>query len=114
MLYSTVASTDRIAHTTAFVTPVVGHWLEREIAQWVHSMKDRSDDPSRHVRTLLPRSYISAREETRCCHMGYSFLLPARVLIYASFYIQDNSYDRLCYTSRGALDGTRNSSMGPP
>ena len=28
--------TDRIAHTTAFVTPVVKHWLEREIAQWVH------------------------------------------------------------------------------
>ena len=27
---------DRIAHTTAFVTPVLGHWLEREIAQWVH------------------------------------------------------------------------------
>ena len=37
--------TDRIAHTTAFVTPVVEHWLEREIAQWVHPMKDRSDDP---------------------------------------------------------------------
>ena len=27
---------DRIAHTTAFVTPVVEHWLEQEIAQWVH------------------------------------------------------------------------------
>ena len=27
--------TDRITHTTAFVTPVVKHWLEREIAQWV-------------------------------------------------------------------------------
>ena len=26
-----------------FVTPVVEHWLEREIAQWVHPMKDRSD-----------------------------------------------------------------------
>ena len=26
---------DRIAHTTAFVTPVVEHWLERELAQWV-------------------------------------------------------------------------------
>ena len=25
--------TDRIAHTTAFVTPVVEHWLEREIAK---------------------------------------------------------------------------------
>ena len=41
-------TTDRIAHTTAFVTPVVEHWLEREIAQWVHPMKDRSDDPSHH------------------------------------------------------------------
>ena len=26
--------TDRIPHTTAFVTPVVKHWLEQEIAQW--------------------------------------------------------------------------------
>ena len=50
---------DRIVHTTAFVTPVVEHWLEREIARWVHPMKDRSDDPSHHERTLLPRSYIS-------------------------------------------------------
>ena len=40
--------TDRIIHTTAFVTPIVEHWLEREIAQWVHPMKDRSDDPSHH------------------------------------------------------------------
>ena len=28
--------TDRIAHTTAFVTTVMGHWLEQEIAQWGH------------------------------------------------------------------------------
>ena len=27
--------TDRITHTTAFVTPVVEHWLERKIAQWL-------------------------------------------------------------------------------
>ena len=26
---------DRITHTTAFVTPIVEHWLEQEIAQWV-------------------------------------------------------------------------------
>ena len=26
-------STDRITHTTAFVTPVVKHWLEREITR---------------------------------------------------------------------------------
>ena len=49
--------TDRIAHTTAFVTPVVEHWMEREIAQWVHPMKDRSVVPSYHE--LLPRSNIS-------------------------------------------------------
>ena len=40
--------TDRIAHTTAFITPVVEHWLERE------PMKDRSNDPSHHDRMLLP------------------------------------------------------------
>ena len=54
--------TDRIAHTTAFVTPVMEHWLEREIAQWVHPMKDRSDDPSHHERTL----YLWAT--SRSCH----------------------------------------------
>ena len=31
--------TDRITHTTAFVTPVVEHWLEREIAQWVSGIQ---------------------------------------------------------------------------
>ena len=63
--------TDRIPHTTAFVTPVVeDHWLEREIAQWVHPMKDRSDDPSHHERTLLPLSYVPLRptmEEYSIC-----------------------------------------------
>ena len=62
--------TDRIAHTTAFVTQVVEHWLEREIAQWVHPMKDRSDDPLQDERTLLPRSYISLPKcgmETSIC-----------------------------------------------
>ena len=28
-----ISSNNRITHTTAFVTPVVEHWLEREIAQ---------------------------------------------------------------------------------
>ena len=44
--------THRITHTTAFVTPVMEHWLEREIAQWAHPMKDRSNDPPHHERTL--------------------------------------------------------------
>ena len=131
--------TDRIIHTTAFVTPVVEHWLEREIAQWVHSMKDRSDDPSHHERTLLPqreremfyltthsthfmygymasdiwlRTILIVRKETRCHHIGYSYRLAARDLLYAPSHRQDNTYHGLYYTSRGALAGTRNSSMG--
>ena len=51
--------------TTAFVTPVVEYWLEREIAQWVHPMKHRSDDPSLHERTLLPRSDIPLLNRTK-------------------------------------------------
>ena len=55
-----------------------------------------------------------AREETRCHHMGYSFRLAERVLLYVPSHRQDNTYHILCYTSRGALVGTRNSPMGPP
>ena len=44
--------TDRITHTTAFVTPLVEHWLEREIAQW-------RIDPTTH-RTMNERSYHGA------------------------------------------------------
>ena len=54
------------------------------------------------------------REGTCCRHIGYSFRLAARVLLYASSHRQDNTYHGLCYTSRGALAGTRNSPMGPP
>ena len=54
------------------------------------------------------------REQTRCRHIGYSFRLTARVLLYAPSHRQDSTYHGLCYTSRGALAGTRNSSMGPP
>ena len=138
--------TDRIAHTTTFVTPVVEHWLERETAQWVNPMKDRSDDTSHHERTLLPRSYISLphthRKEgnalfndalntfyLRLYGIGYMvndhsdserenplpshrllFPLAARIPLYASSHRQDNTYHGLCYTSRGTLAGTKNSS----
>ena len=46
--------------------------------------------------------------------LHYSFRLTARVIIYASSHREDTTYHGLCYTSRGALAGTRNSSMGPP
>ena len=54
----------------------------------------------------------SNSEETLCRHIGCSFRLAARVLLYVPSYIQDSTYHGLCYTSRGALAGTKNSSMG--
>ena len=51
---------------------------------------------------------------TYCHHMGYSFWLTARVLLYAPPHRQDSTCHGLCYISHGALAGTRNSSMGPP
>ena len=60
------------------------------------------------------RTILIVRKETRCRHIGYSYRLAARVLLYAPSHRQDNTYHGLCYTSRGALAGTRNSSMGPP
>ena len=59
------------------------------------------------------RTNLIVRKETRCRHIGYSFRLTARVLLYAPSHRQDSTYHGLCYTSRGALAGTRNSSMGP-
>ena len=55
------------------------------------------------------RTILRVRKETRCRHMGYSFRLAARVLLYAPSHRQDSTYHGLCYTSRGALAGTRNS-----
>ena len=52
------------------------------------------------------------RVESRCRHMGYSFRLAARVLLYAPSHRQDNTYHGVCYTSRGALAGSRNRAVG--
>ena len=58
------------------------------------------------------RTILIVRKETRCRHIGYSFRLTARVLLYAPSHRQDSTYHGLCYTSRGALAGTRNRSLG--
>ena len=39
--------------------------------------------------------HMVAREETRCRHMGYSFRLAARVLLYAPSHRQDSTYHSL-------------------
>ena len=62
------------------------------------------------------RPILIVRKETRCRHIGSSFRLTARVLLYAPSHIQDSTYHGLCYTSRGALAGTRTTNFrsNPP
>ena len=70
--------TDRITHTTAFVTPVVEHWLEREIAQWVHHEGSTQRGPL--------------------------FSIAARDPLYATSRRQDSIYHGLRYTSHDRSD----------
>ena len=97
----------------------VEHWLEWEIAQLVHHEREREmfylTTHSTHfiyvymASDIWLRTILIVRKETCCRHIGYSYQLTARVLLYAPFHRQDNTYHGLCYTSRGALAGTRNS-----
>ena len=70
LLYAPSHRQDSTYH--GLFTLVVQHWLEREIAQWVHPMKDRSDDPSHHQRTLYlwatSRSQEPAKAGTCACY----------------------------------------------
>ena len=43
------STTERIVHTTVFVTPVVEHWLEREIIKW----GDLSPPPPSNVKGVV-------------------------------------------------------------
>ena len=49
--------TDWIAHTIAFVTPVMGHWLEQQIAQWVQ-LEGLIPWPIALWADALPHNYI--------------------------------------------------------
>ena len=90
-------------HSTHFI---YGH-MEREMFYLTtHS--------THFIYGYMASDILIMRKETRCRHIGYTFRLTARVLLYAHSHRQDSTYHSLCYTSRGALVGTRNSSMGSP
>ena len=64
-------------HPTDIPRPVVEHWLEREISQWVHPMKDRSDDPSHHERTFN----LWATSRSRVCLRLNSLFVKCNFLV---------------------------------
>ena len=45
------------------------------------------------------RTILIVKKETCCRHIGYSFWLTARVLLYAPSHRQDSTYHSFCYTS---------------
>ena len=47
------------------------------------------------VSDIWLRTILIVRKETRCCHIGYSFRLAARVLLYAPSHRQDSTYHGL-------------------
>ena len=67
-----------------------------------------------YLRLYGVRHIVKDNSDSEKRNMGYSFRLDASVRLYASPHRQDSTHHGLCYTSRGALAGTRNSSMGLP
>ena len=51
----------------------------------------------------MVKDHSDSEKGNRCHHIGYSYRLTSRVLLYAPSHRQDNTYHGLCYTSRGAL-----------
>ena len=70
--------TDRIAHTTAFVTPLVEHWSERKIAQLHHEQR------------FLPCCYISLPSVIKILVFSDTTKLPQIQQVLP--YINNNNY----------------------
>ena len=66
------------------------------------------------VALIMLKHHSDSESGNPCRHIGYSFGLTARVILYELSHRQDNTFHGLCYTCRGALTGKRNSSLSPP
>ena len=88
------------------------HWAISRSSQWSTTGVTTHFIYGYMASDIWLRTIQIVRKETRCSHKGYSLRITARVLLYAPSHRQDSTYHGLCYTSRGTLAGTRNSSMG--
>ena len=102
-------------HPTDFVKPLVKHWLKQEIRKEMFYLTTHSTHfiYGYMASDIWLRTILIVRKEIHFRHIGYSFRLAARVLLYAPSHRQDSTYHSLCYTSRGTLTGTRNISIDP-
>ena len=82
--------TDRIAHITTFVTPVLEHWLEQEIANWVQYERSILQPMASSV-NALPRICIYM------CVCVYTCLTPnSRSVFHAGVSLNIHSFICVC------------------
>ena len=65
------------------------------------------------VSDIWLRTILIVRKETRCRHIGYSFRLTARVLLYAPSHRQDSTYHGLCYVEHWLVHPMKDRSDDP-
>ena len=108
---------------------MVDGWIHRRINGW---MEDRRDDRMERKGNVLfndalntfylrlygvrhmVKDHSDSEKGNPLPPHRLLFPITARVLLYAPSHRQDSTYHGFYYTSRGALAGTRNSSMGSP
>ena len=93
--YNTGSKMDKFIHNVQYNT-------EREREMFYLTMHSTHFIYGYMASDIWLRIILIVRKETRCHHMGYSFQLAARVLLYAPSHRQDSTYHSLCYTSREA------------
>ena len=66
--------TDRIVHTTAFVRPVVEHWLEREINRMRRKEMFYLTTHSTHfIYSYMASDMVKDHSDSERGNLGYSF-----------------------------------------
>ena len=85
--------TDRITHTTAFVTPVVEHWLEREIAD---NGRNKQDEKRTQLKIKISNLLICFCSFDLSCPMLKFFILM-NIFLKACFDLVKNSSSRICF-----------------
>ena len=100
--------TIRNVHPTVPTKVISDLCLEREREMFYLTMHSTHFIYGYMVSDIWLRTILIVRKETCFRHIGYSYRLTAKVLLYAPSHRQDNTHHSLCYTSHGALAGTRN------
>ena len=114
---------DRVAHTTAFIIPVVEHWLEREIAQWeidpmTHCIMSRHSTTELYLApttSKLHQRYInqnSGNHVVSCLVTQYDLMVVNRFLIELVFELKPDESLHTCASNLKRTIQIRGNTIG--